>query len=411
MKTKMLTFWVTGLLSALLLLPARATAQEEKPFVMTEETENVFRPHARQLLYVTLPGTLEDAAWRNGIGIVVLDVNDNYRFIKRIPAIDIPASMSPEQVSGVTAHPATNMIYVAYRGRMAAFDLATEKLVWEQTYDGHCCERPQITPDGKVMIVGADLPYDYWYVINTKTGKLITTIKAPLSPLAHNLNLSPDGKTAFMSPNGKVMTIASMETYKVTKTIRFGDNVRPFVINHDASLIYANTNNLLGFEVADVATGKVIKRVEVPGFNWKSRLKEPMPHGCPSHGIALSFDESEVWIVDGLNDFVHVFDNTVETPVLKYSIKTGKGPAWITVGLDGKYAYVSSGDIIDMKTHQIIGQMKDEYGRVMRSEKLLDMAFRDGKLQRVSNQFGNGDAKAVAARRAATGSASAPGNR
>jgi DNA-binding beta-propeller fold protein YncE len=408
MKIRSKTICAAALLSTLMFLPGGVTAQEEKPFVMTEETEDFFRPRNRQLLYVTLPGTLEDAAWRNGVGIVVLDVNDNYRFIKRIPAIHVPASMSPEQVSGVAAHPATNMIYVAYRGRMAAIDLATEKLVWEQTYDGNCCERPQITPDGKVMIVGADLPHDYWYVINTKTGKLITTIKAPLSPLAHNLNLSPDGKTAFMAPNGKVMTIASMETYKVTKTIRFGDNVRPFVINHDASLIYANTNNLLGFEVADVATGKIIKRVEVPGFNWKSRLKEPMPHGCPSHGIALTHDESEVWIVDGLNDFVHVFDNTVETPVLKHSIKTGKGPAWITVGLDGKYAYVSSGDIIDIKTHRVVDQMKDEYGKVMRSEKLLDMTFRDGKLQRVSNQFGNGEAKAVAARRAAAGPASAP---
>ena len=94
--------------------------------------------------------------------------------------------------------------------------------------------------------------------------------------------------------------------------------------------------------------------------------------------------------------------------MLKHSIKTGKGPAWITVGLDGKYAYVSSGDIIDIKTHKVVGQMKDEYGRVMLSEKVLDMTFRDGKLQRVSNQFGNGEAKAVAARRAAVGSRPAP---
>ena len=52
-------------------------------------------------------------------------------------------------------------------------------------------------------------------------------------------------------------------------------------------------------------------------------------------------------------------------------------------------AYVSSGDIIDMKSRKIIGQMKDEYGRTMYSEKLLDMIFNNGKLIRVANQFGN----------------------
>ena len=67
----------------------------------------------------------------------------------------------------------------------------------------------------------------------------------------HRININLAAKPDWflnMSPNGKVMTIASMETYKVTKTIRFGDNVRPFVINHDASRIYANLNNLLGFD-------------------------------------------------------------------------------------------------------------------------------------------------------------------
>jgi hypothetical protein len=33
--------------------------------------------------------------------------------------------------------------------------------------------------------------------------------------------------------------------------------------------------------------------------------------------------------------------------------------------------------------------MKDEYGRSIYSEKLLDMTFDNGRLQRVSNQFAN----------------------
>jgi hypothetical protein len=91
-----------------------------------------------------------------------------------------------------------------------------------------------------------------------------------------------------------------------------------------------------------------------------------------------------------MNDYIHIFDNTVMPPKQIQSIKTTAGPYWITVGLDGNLAYVSSGDVIDMKSRKIIGQVKDEYGRTMYSEKLLDMLFTNGKLTRVANQFGNG---------------------
>jgi len=44
-----------------------------------------FRPRSRHLIYVAVPGSLERPGWMNGVGIVVLDANDNYRFVKRIP--------------------------------------------------------------------------------------------------------------------------------------------------------------------------------------------------------------------------------------------------------------------------------------------------------------------------------------
>ena len=350
-------------------------------------------PAQKELIYVTLPGSLERSPDQNGNGIVVLDAKNNYNFVKRIPVFDVPASQNPEQIAGVTASPVTQMIYIAARGRLAAVDLTTDKKVWENAYDGQCCERPQIAPDGSFMYVGSDLK-DFWYVVNPKTGELITKAMAPLSPNAHNLNLSPDGKFAFMSPNGKIMSIADTSTHQTVKTIPFNDNIRVFVLNHDASLIYTNQNNFLGFQIADVKTGKVLHSVEVQGFPWRERWnanpRPRIPHGCPSHGIALTNDEKEVWLADGINDYIHIFDNTVMPPKQIESIKTTAGPYWITVGLDGKLAYVSSGDIIDMKSRKIIGQMKDEFGRTMYSEKLLDMIFTNGKLTRVANEFGNG---------------------
>ena len=92
-------------------------------------------PEEKELLYVALPGTLEGSWDQNGSGIVVLDVTDNFNFVKRIVTWDVPASRFPEQVAGVTASPVTQMIYVATRGRLAAWDLRTEKKAWENAFD------------------------------------------------------------------------------------------------------------------------------------------------------------------------------------------------------------------------------------------------------------------------------------
>jgi DNA-binding beta-propeller fold protein YncE len=385
-------FIATAFCTQQILMRAQAPpASREQP--KKGNSEYLRGPSKKELIYVTLPGTLEGSPDANGNGIVVLDARNHYNFVKRIPTWDVPASRNPEQVAGVTASPATQMIYVAARGRLGAIDLGTEKMVWQNVYDGQCCERPQIAPDGSFMYVGSDLK-DFWYVVNPRTGELITKVRSPLSPNAHNLNLSADGKTAFMSPNGKVMAIADTATHTLTKTITFPDNIRVFVLNHDSSLIYSNLNNLLGFVIADVKTGKILHTVEVQGFgwpeNWNITPRPRIPHGCPSHGIALLNDEKEVWLSDGLNNYIHIFDNTKMPPRQIGNIKTNGGAYWMTPSVDGKLVYASSGDVIDIATRKIVAQLKDEYGRVMHSEKLQDMVFTEGKLTQVSNQFANG---------------------
>ena len=129
---------------------------------------------------------------------------------------------------------------------------------------------------------------------------------APLSPIAHNLHLSHDGKIAFMAPNGKNMSIGDVETGQTLRTITFTDNVRPFVVNKDSTRIYANINNLNGFEIADVATGKIIAHVPVEHTNWREKWnatpRPRIPHACPSHGIALVNDENWSWRMPWLAD-------------------------------------------------------------------------------------------------------------
>ena len=385
----------------------------------TARARGLNRPE-RRLLYVALPGGSAGGQFSsemNGQGIIVLDVARNFEFVKRIPTFNTAAAATPAEVAGIAASPATNMIYLAMRGRLAAFDLATDQKVWDNTYDGMCCERQEITPDGLTIVAGSNLR-NFWYVIDARTGEMKGKIQAAATD-AHNMALSADGKTVLMAPNGTTMTVGDVPSMKALRTIEFSDHVSPFVINHDATRVYANLNNLLGFEIGDVTTGKVIKHIEAPAEMWKDKWTNRdklglrfFGHGCPSHGIALTPDESELWVVDNINYGVLVYDNTGEWPVYRSTFPTTASADWITMGLDGRYAYLSSADIVDVKTKKIVGQMKDEFGRPMHSEKFLELAFREApgkeygtmgevKLVRTVSQFGQGIPSAVQARLAA----------
>src|SRR3954447_21131109 len=371
-----------------------------------------FNRRERRLLYVALPGGSAGGQFSsemNGVGIVVLDVDRNFEFVKRIPTFNVAAAARPAEAAGIAASPATNMIYLAMRGRLAAFDLATDRKVWDNTYDGFCCERQEITPDGLTIVAGSNLR-NFWYVIDARTGEMKGKIQAAATD-AHNMALSADGKTVLMAPNGVTVTVGDVPSMKAIRTITFSDHVRPLVINHDATRVYANLNNLLGFEIADVKTGEVIKRIEAPAEMWKPKWADVKQHcyghGCPSHGIALTPDESEIWVVDNINYGVLVYNNTGEWPVLKMTFPTTASADWITMGLDGQYAFLSSADVVDVKTKKIVAQMKDEYGKPMHSEKFLEMAFSNGKLVGTVSQFGEGIPSAVQARRAATPTATA----
>jgi hypothetical protein len=72
------------------------------------------------------------------------------------------------------------------------------------------------------------------------------------------------------------------------------------------------------------------------------------------------------------------------------SIRTRSNPSWITFGIDGKFVYPSSGDVIDAATKQVVGGLRDEIGRQVESEKLLEILFVDGKPIRAVDQIGVG---------------------
>src|SRR5262249_51265242 len=168
----------------------------------------------------------------------------------------------------------------------------------------------------------------------------------------------------------------------------------PFTVNAAQTRCYVNVNGLLGFEIGDLTTGKMLQRVEVMDFQ-KGAVKR---HGCPSHGVGLTPDEKEVWVCDAANERVHVFDLTGMPPKRIASVKLREQPGWVTFSLDGRLAYPSTGEVVDTRTKTSITALRDEKGRQVHSEKVVEIVFRDGVPVRAGDQFGVGRAREKSAR-------------
>jgi YVTN family beta-propeller protein len=337
----------------------------------------------QHLLYAASPG-IRNYVDYGGVGIVVFDIDHDYRFVRRIPTWDVPAGAEAENVKGIAASGRTGIVYVSTIKRLAAFDAVTGRKLWDIAPEGGC-DRMALSPDGKVLFVPS-LEGPHWTVVDASNGKVLAKIQTGSG--SHNTIYAPDGSRVYLAGlRSNLLSIADPKTNSVVATVGpFAAPIRPFTVNGSNTLCFVNVNGLLGFEVGDIRTGRKLARVELPGVK-DGPVKR---HGCPSHGIALTPDEKELWVADGPNNYIHVFDATVMPPVEKEKIKVRDLPGWITFSIDGRRVFSSSGEVIDARTKRIVATLKDETGREFQSEKVVEVVIDGNKVVRAGDQFGIG---------------------
>lgn len=356
------------LIAALLSLLALATAA---------------RGETERYLYVVAPG-IRNYLEFGGAGILVFDIDNGHRFVKRIDTTASQAEM-PANIKGVCASAATGKLYFTTPKTLSCVDLLTEKTEWEKELPLGC-DRMSITPDGTTLYVPS-FEKDTWNVASAD-GQVLHTITTNSG--AHNTVCSLDGQRMYLGGlKSPFLFVADTKSHEVIeKCGPFGGSVRPFTVNADRSLCFVCVNGLLGFEIGDLKSGKLLHRVEVSGYE-RGQVKR---HGCPSHGVGLTVDEKEVWVCDAANSKLHLFDVTKLPPTQGASIELRDQPGWVTFSLDGQYAYPSTGEVIDTRTKKIVVTLQDEKGREVHSEKVVEIHFENGKVVKVGDQFGVGRA-------------------
>src|SRR5437867_1299131 len=321
---------------------------------------------ASKFLYVAEPGVRNDLQY-GGHGLLVFDIERDYQFVKRIPSAGLDEKGAPLNVKGVCASAATGRLYVSTLRTLQCFDLVTEKILWEKPYEGGC-DRIGIAPDGKFIYLPS-LEKEHWHVIDALSGDVLKKL-VPNSG-AHNTIVSLDGRHAYLAGlKSPLLRVTDTKTHEIIREVGpFSSAIRPFTVNGRGTLCFVNVNGLLGFEVGDLTTGKKLHRVEVAGF--KGGLVKR--HGCPSHGIGMTPDEKEIWVTDATNKRLHVFDATVMPPTQLTGVVLRDESGWVTFSLDGRHAWPSTGEVIDVKSRKVVATLKDEKGAEVQSEKIVEI--------------------------------------
>ncbi len=276
-----------------------------------------------------------------GNKVNVYDIDKGHRMIKAIG----PLPGASGDLRGVCGNVLLHALYLFYQtsggGRVIAMDLLTDKLIWSKDLSPGA-DRGDVSIDGTKLYVPAGEKYTepLEFVLDPKTGMQIGEFK--LTSLVHDTDIGISGKYAYMeTKSSPLVSVVDIASSKIVRDLTFGDIVGPHAVNGADTYVVGNVFQFFGFEMADVATGKVVARVHAEGVPDPGN---PDPPALRNHAIAWKPDETEVWLGSKYHPDLFVFDMTVMPPKQNRRVTIGGGyhtTHWITFSIDGAYVYPS----------------------------------------------------------------------
>jgi hypothetical protein len=330
----------------------------------------------------------------------VYDVDDSFKLLK---TISLPQTEGG--VRGVTVAPASHLLFViyggdgnGYNGSVLAYDLVAERVVWT-VHLNTGIDSGQVSPDGKRLYIptGENTPSGIWNILDTASGAVVGTIQGGSG--AHNTVVSNNGRYVYLG--GRESNY--LDVYDTTNgTVRgigpLISTVRPFTVNGSNTLAFTTATEFDGFQVSSITTGKPLFTVSF------GAVPEGFAFSGPSHGVSLSPDEKQLYVIDSPHKKVRVYDvsrvaegvaptklgaisvaglSGTETPC---AYDCGRG-GWLQRSVDGRLVYVGdSGEVIETATRTVIATLPT----LLNTKKSLEVDWSGGVPVATSNRTGVG---------------------
>lgn len=306
-----------------------------------------------------------------------------------VKTVALPTSDGPR---GIACHPGIGSLWITHgstrvNGQILRYDIATDAVVWN-TVVPFGIDQLAVTLDGAHLYVpsGEESRNNLWHVLDPLTGAQTGTVAGGAGP--HNTV----ARTRHVYLGGLRSTFLFLDNGFQIGPLRAG--CRPFTVDAAEQFVYTTSTHVRGFQVASIASGKVLATVDFG----------PVPSSfrptAPSHGISLSPDGSQLWVLDTPAQMVRIYTagasptHIADVPI--HPIAGTEVPAttpatrrtgWLTHGRDGVHVYVGdSGSVISTATRTqvaLLGPLQN--GRHGFLEVIFDAA---GKPVDTSTHFG-----------------------
>ena len=245
---------------------------------------------------------------------------------------------------------AARYMFPRYLGDVAAFDIATAQMVWQRSLNTGRADHMTITPDGASLFVSA-LKDNRVDELSASTGVVKGQLATGVYP--HDNKVSKDGQRLYNSSLGPLgslprsgsappptetagypfqLTVADVETLTVRDRIRLDNAFRPWQFAPDEKVIYAQLSNEHAVVAYDVASRKVIRRLDLPvkpgvtSVDWDFE--------APHHGLALTDDGETLCLAGRASDYAALV--RAQDLTLIATIPVGDAPGWAEDAEDGR---------------------------------------------------------------------------
>lgn len=235
-----------------------------------------------------------------------------------------------------------------HRGDVAAFEIASGRMLWKLPIPGLRSDHMTLSGDGRRLYVSA-LTDNRVHVIDTEAAAIVGSF--PTGEWPHDNHFSESGERLYNASIGNIVTPAEVRAAKpgsyaltvvdpaslrVLRRHEFDRGIRPFAITQDETRLYAQLSLFHGVVEIDPRDGRVLRRSELPVDAGVT--EEDYDFEAPHHGLALSHDERTLCLAGRASDYVALVSTDSLEP--EAVIDVGDAPGWAENGPDGSRCFV-----------------------------------------------------------------------
>jgi DNA-binding beta-propeller fold protein YncE len=343
---------------------ARALSPTRLAAVALAATLAVSEPQAaRDLVGAQAPSRVEIAFVANAEEGTVALVDVRARAV--VGTIDVNPDRAKSEGPGAAnfaqdtdVSPDGRTLYVSrgYVGDVAAFEIGTGRTLWRRSLETPRADHMTLSPDGRHLFVSA-LVDNRVYRIATAGGELTGHIPTGVYP--HDVKVSKDGRRIFSSSLGPLaayprpsnarplaekpghpfqLTIADAASLRVQDRIQLDNAFRPWQFAPGEQTIYAQLSNEHVVVAYDLASRKVIRRLELPVK--PGATPKDWDFEAPHHGLSITEDGGTLCLAGRASDYVAI----VRAPdlTLMTTIPVGDAPGWAELADDGRVCLIAN---------------------------------------------------------------------